>query len=208
MLSGSWPGEIYLFRRKANRTFAAPETIKLGSRALNVGRASAVAAADWDGDGHIDLVIGNIDGEVFLVRNEGGKKLSFAKPVKLSAGGAPIKVAGDAGPCLVDWNGNGKLDLIVGSGSGEVVLFENIGTKEQPQLAKNQVLVSAAPGGQIGRKPNRTWSRTKPAVADWNGDGKLDLIIGDFASLGDGNSRSTHGWVWVYLRKAEGLAAQ
>ena len=43
------------------------------------------------------------------------------------------------------------------------------------------------------------------AVADWNGDGKLDLIVGDFMS---GEERKYHGWVWVYLRKNPAVTAQ
>jgi len=210
MISGSFPGDIYFFKRNADGTFAAPEKLKTKSGAiLNVGHASSVAVGDWDGDGLPDLVIGTIDGSVFKVRNEGTKeKAIFGQAEKLPNISAR---EGDAGPCLADWDGDGRLDLIVGSGSGEVLLFRNTGTAQQPQWSESSVLVSAPPK-QMTRagepkltdpefdNPTRSGRRSKVAVADWNGDGKPDLLVGDFSYAPE---RRTHGWVWVYLRKTQ-----
>jgi hypothetical protein len=41
--------------------------------------------------------------------------------------------------------------------------------------------------------------RTRPSVADWNGDGQPDLLVGDFHS--GGGQGQYHGWTWVYARK-------
>jgi hypothetical protein len=53
-----------------------------------------------------------------------------------------------------------------------------------PLLAPAVELVAAAANhGQAARgKPMRCGGRTKPAVADWDRDGDLDLLVGDFAS--------------------------
>src|SRR5581483_10920953 len=81
------------------------------------GTASAVHAVDWDGDGLIDLLVGDIRGNVYLIPNEGKPKAyAFGKPRQLQAGGKPLRVEGDAGPFAVDWDGDGKIDLLVGSG--------------------------------------------------------------------------------------------
>src|SRR4051812_5570870 len=150
MLSGSWPGEIFLFRGDAKRAFAAPVKLKhKDGKTMNLGgglrkdaggdyvlvagdatfgkddkgqdvivyegekipipegkqggitgTASAVHAADWDGDGVLDLLVGDIGGNVSLVRNEGTKTAyAFGKEQQLMADGKPIKVPhGDAGP--------------------------------------------------------------------------------------------------------------
>lgn len=201
MLSGSWPGEIYLFKRKANGTYAAGEVLKEGSgRRIKVGTASAVALADWDGDKDLDLFVGNIDGAIYYAANEGSStKPQFAKPAKLKAGRTEIKVpGGDAGPAVADWDGDGNLDLLSGSGSGTVVFYRNVDGSAAPNLKEGVELVSAWKDNTF--KPKRSAIRSKIAVSDWNGDGVEDLLVGDFIS--GRNSRDYHGWVWVYLRKA------
>jgi hypothetical protein len=216
LVSGSWPGEIYVFYRKASGTYAAPEKLKdKNGRAIKVGSASAAAIADWDGDADLDLVIGNIDGAVFLLTNEGtAERPAFGSAVKLTARGKAVTAeGGDAGPCLADWDGDGKLDLILGSGSGKVNWFRNVSQGKTPELDASRVLVAEA-GGEFRDaasfdSPKRCGMRTKPAVADWNGDGKADLMVGDFSYFeGRVGQRGRHGWVWVFLRSNEAATAQ
>ena len=181
MLSGSYPGELYWFARKLDGSFAARRMIEReGGAPLkcvrpNIALAIAPAAADWDGDGDIDLVLGNIAGEVLFARNDGTRaKPVFAAPQALECATGPIKVLGDAGPCIADWNGDGVPDLLVGSATGEVVWFENVGSPAGPLLAAPRVLV-AKNAGSVGL-------RAKPSVCDWNADGRADLLVGDFTT--------------------------
>ena len=86
ILSGSWPGEIYLFRRLPDGTFPAGEPLKTAAgKPLNVGSASAPFAFDWDGDGKPDLIVGTIGGDVFLVPNVGTRErpAAGAQPVSM-----------------------------------------------------------------------------------------------------------------------------
>ena len=156
-----------------------------GKEAGITGTASAVHAFDWDGDGVIDLLVGDIGGNVYLLRNEGtAKKHAFGKEQKLLAGGKPLVVAGDAGPFVADWDGDGKPDLLVGAGDGSVTLYRNIGTRKEPKLAAGETLVPpgfAGYGSDVPKEPRRGM-RAKVCVVDWNGDGRLDLLVGDFAS--------------------------
>jgi hypothetical protein len=202
LISGSYPGEIYWFRRKASGAFAKPVTLKRGAAPLNVGRAAAVAVADWDADGDPDLIIGTIDGKVWLVPNEGSKtRPKFRSRRRLKAGDATVAVSGDAGPCVADWDQDGKPDLLVGGAEGEVLWYRNVGTRTKPALAKPETLLPA-----LRKKPplppKRSGLRVKPCVTDWNGDGRPDLLVGDlwFIPPPKPQAPRLHGFVWVYLR--------
>lgn len=149
---------------------------------FTTGTASVVDAVDWDGDGDLDLLVGDIRGRVHLVPNEGtSKAYAFAEPRLLGAGGAPIDVKGDAGPFAADWDGDGDLDLLVGAGDGSVTLYRNDGSAKAPMLVAGVALVGAAEEGEPTTAPRRG-IRAKVCAADWDGDGDLDLLVGDFAT--------------------------
>jgi len=167
---------------------------------LRCGRASAVALADWDGDGDYDLIAGNIEGKLHLFTNVGKKKRpQFSSAQPLVANGEPAMVpGGDAGPFVADWDLDGKKDLVVGSGNGGIYLFRNVGTSKKPilsgslQLINPHSFVPTADAESIGQ-------RAKVCVNDWNEDGKPDLLVGDFTSNSFG--QKYHGYVWLFLRK-------
>lgn len=185
VLSGSWPGEIYLFRRRADGSFAAGEQLTTTTgKPLKVGFEAAPFACDWNGDGKLDLRIGTVGGDVFFVPNVGSKtKPIFGAGMPLAAGGKPIQMEhGDAAPVVADWDGDGKLDLLVGAGDGCVVWYRNEGTSQEPQLAAARILVppSPTPGRDDKARGSADWgTRVKPWVVDWDGDGRLDLLLGD-----------------------------
>jgi hypothetical protein len=59
-----------------------------------------------------------------------GSAIEFAPPVRLKAGGVPIRVEapGYASPCLADVDGDGKLDLLVGQfNQGKIHVFKGLG---------------------------------------------------------------------------------
>lgn len=222
ILTGSISGKVHLFRKKPNGTFAEGETVKkevsslirgLGP-SINLGSGSTVCMADWNGDGKLDLFVGNSSGDVYVMVNEGTpKKPAFSKAEKLKAAGKTVAASGGvAGPFVVDWDADGKLDLLLGCGSGAVTFYRNIGSKEKPELASGVNLVPPLPNGWERDKPflkdpKRSLGSAKVCAADWNGDGKLDLIVGDSSYERQEQVYKSHGWVWVYLRKSDQVAA-
>ncbi len=233
VLSGSWPGELFLFRGRADGSFAAPEMLKdKDGQIINIGggieerrdeegilirgsaewetvdgrtfvtyrgkryestperpiattgTASVVRPADWDGDGDLDLIVGDISGNVHLIPNEGtSKSHAFGKDKQLQAGGQPLRVGSRAGPCVADWDGDGDLDLLVGADDGSVSLYRNTGSAKSPELAAAEQLVPPGEKSSGTRPPveARRGTRSKVCVADWNDDGRLDLLVGDLA---------------------------
>ncbi len=59
----------------------------------------------------------------------------FDLPVAIEANGSPINVGtgGNASPFVVDWNGDGKQDLLLGQYNlGKIRFYENIGENFAP----------------------------------------------------------------------------
>ena len=69
-------------------------------------------------------------------------------------------------PLAVDWNKDGKLDLIVSNASGKILLLINQGTKGNAKSGEGNEL----------NLPFIPYS-SRVLVADWNGDGDDDIII-------------------------------
>lgn len=183
LISGSYPGELYLFKGLGGGKFAPSEQIRQSDgKPIKVGLAAVAYAHDWDADGDFDLLVGDIEGQVHLITNGGSKgKPSYGGATLLKTGNELIKVAGgDAGPSVADWDGDGKFDLLVGTGAGSVVWFRNMGTDQAPQLAASDTLVPEPRQDEAAKRP-APGSRTKVHATDWNKDGKLDLLVGDFS---------------------------
>ncbi len=143
--------------------------------------------ADLDDDGSLDLVSGNFGGTfaLFLGEETGG----FSPEAKwLTAAGSPMQVAAHSDPCLVDWDGDGDLDLLSGSSQGGAFLFPNVGTKAEPKFGAMVTLVEAS-GNHAGDTHFGDSTITAPSsstrvwVDDIDGDGTLDLLIGDSIRL-------------------------
>lgn len=153
---------------------------------VTTGTASTARAVDWDGDGDYDLIVGDIQGNVHLIPNEGtATAYAFGKDRQLEAGGQPLRVMSRAGPCAADWDGDGDFDLLVGADDGSVTFFENTGSAQKPKLAAGTQLVPSGKrtSGREAPKEASHGQRAKICVADWNGDGRLDLLLGDFGRL-------------------------
>jgi hypothetical protein len=192
LVSGSEDGFIYWSRglglRNGVPTFAPPVRLQQLDPPLAVGVLAVPAAADWDGDGDLDLICGNAAGYLEFVENIGTRQAPrFALPVRLEAAGEVIRIqAGYRGsmqgpseskwgyttPAVVDWDGDGLLDILHSDITGQHLWYRNIGTRTRPRLAAPRPI-------RVAGKPLRTVWRTRPLAVDWNGDGLPDYICLD-----------------------------
>ena len=128
---------------------------------------------DWNNDGRKDIVVGDGNGDIYLLLNTG----TDAVPVFAAAALIPntsVGAGGRASPVVVDWNGDGKKDLLVGETYGKVLYFENKGTDASPSFSGSQALKAGGTTLNVGYY-------ARPTVADWDSDGLLDLLVGNDA---------------------------
>jgi hypothetical protein len=146
-------------------------------------------AVDWDGDGHLDLVVGNFSGTFYWFKGLGKGKF-LPKPELIKAGGVPLRVPGaHSDPFVIDLDGDGSPDLVSGCSNGGIYWARNKAPKGKlPDLEPFRPLIK--PGHQVNTdQPLRESDLTGPThatrvwVADVNGDGKPDLIVGDCVTL-------------------------
>jgi len=126
--------------------------------------------ADIDSDGDFDGVFGScrFPGHVYLFKNNGSKTVpNFANDTLL------VDIPGDASqtkPALGDLDGDGDLDLTVGSFNGTLNFFRNNGDKVTPNFNLDSA-GNPFSGLDVG-------SRSAPSFADIDGDGDLDAFVG------------------------------
>jgi FG-GAP-like repeat len=212
LVSGDFFGQVHWFARRPEGGFQAAELLRLSNdEILDAGDASTPLPVDVDGDGTLDLLIGNMAGDLVWARGvpalpsgspdpvqqatladqnacapedepDPSGPLAAARfevPVALLAAGEPIRVErGDAAPGVADWDRDGDLDLVLGAQDGSVVWFQNLGSTGLLQLGPAVELISPLEWGQRGE--GRPDKRVKPALFDWNHDGWLDLVLGDY----------------------------
>jgi enediyne biosynthesis protein E4 len=133
----------------------------LANRHLLIG--AGAAAGDVDGDGLPDLFLASVERPAALYKNNG----RFMFTDVTASSGIDVTGLATTSATFADVNGDGALDLIVGTLGGPVKLWLGDG--------KGQFTDATAAGGVPAG-----YAATTMTLADVDGDGDLDLYVGTY----------------------------
>ena len=139
---------------------------------VDVGTESIPAFGDIDGDGDLDLLIGNkLDprkqstGRLFVFRNNG----SAQQPLFRLADTLDLASSFHYAPALADLDTDGDLDLVLGTWNQGVLIYRNNGSPKEPRWEQDTIATITLTRG----------SNATPALVDIDADGDLDLFVGE-----------------------------
>ena len=160
---------------------------------------SRVTLTDFNGDGLVDLLVGGARGGILAYPNAGTRTKPNYPSAHLvyTSDGLPLDVGWSAAPLAVDWDGDGKIDLLCGAERNRILFYRNASDanpatahRAGTRLPRYELRGFVSAGGRPISLP------TSPVpegggvftmdyypvldAVDWNGDGRLDLLAGGF----------------------------
>lgn len=183
MLAGNEAGQIIYFQNTANPgEFMVLEPENLAYENIDVGSFSTPQLFDLDRDNRPDLIIGEKGGNLNYYRNSGTAENPDFNLVtdslgKINVTDYSVSLDGYSVPCFYRVDG-GPTHLLVGAETGKVHYFTGIDGNLNGKFKASDTLA-----GLIGVEEIKSdyGFRSAPALADLDGDGYPEMIVGNFS---------------------------
>lgn len=167
IVTGTGCGFIYWARGLGEMKFAGLE--QLLDPYLGAGQIFP-ERADMDGDGKDDLLVGSVESGLAIFYGLGNGGFERREAVWL-----PVELRQWAAPCATDLNGDGRLDIALGTFHGYVArLIWDEGT----ETYVHRGYLDGSEPNYKGNVHLKFGNNCKPAFGDVNGDGRDDLVCG------------------------------
>ena len=174
-LVGEFYGTLKFFENTG--TASAPVFIeRMGTanpfNGVDVGITSSPTFTDLDGDGDLDALVGEFDGNLNYFENTG----TASAPVFTARTGTAnpfngVNVGANSNPTFADLDGDGDLDALVGEYLGTLNYYENTGTASAPVFTARTGAANPFDGVEMDLDAT-------PSFGDLDGDGDLDAVVG------------------------------
>ena len=141
-------------------------------------QGAIVRFADITGDGKDEMVVGLADGTIRIFTAAEGGYWADVGELTCAVGGESetVDVGTRAAIEFVDANGDGRTDMLVGTGDGNVLLYLNTSAEGAAAFDAGRYLHDAAGRIKVG-------NRASVSAGDVDGDGLWDMLLG----TADGN---------------------
>ncbi len=141
------------------------------------GQTTMPAIVDIDGDGDADIFVGQVDGTIQYLRNDGSATSpSFTDVVGAGNPFNGVDVGQRSAPTFGDIDGDGDLDCFIGEQNGTVKYYKNNGTNVASSFTN--VVGTSNPLYAVNTFQNAT-----PQLKDIDKDGDLDALVGRFNGI-------------------------
>lgn len=167
MVLGTWSRNVRYYENAGGTGGEAYQVRDTTMVSLPRGSNATPTLGDLDGDGDLDLLVGEASGTINFFRNEGSP--SSPEFTLVTEDFADIDVGRRSVPRLVDVDGDGDLDLMTGRESGGVLLYRNTGSATAASWELDESFQLDIP------------ALSTPTMADLDGDGILDVVTGSTA---------------------------
>lgn len=198
--------QSFLYRNKGNGTFI--EVGLLTGVGLNEdGKTFAgmgVDFADYDNDGHPDIVVTDLSNERYRLFRQNGDDGSFRDVTNTSGVGAASLLFSGWSTRLFDYDNDGWKDLFVAQGHVMDTIEKtapNLRYLQPPLLLRNELgrFVRVVPGESF----QKNWAGRGAAFGDLDNDGDIDVVVGNLGQKAlvlrnDGGNRGN----WLGIRTA------
>ena len=138
MIVGNKNGYVYLYKNPGDPVGHPWQQSIAYFDGVKAGAFSSPALGDLDGDGRAELIVGtggfsSDSGKIFFYRNEG----SVQMPVWKRMSDRVLSIGNDAAVTIVDYDFDGKPDIIACNSEGKIFFFRNVSPGNDLKFVKD-----------------------------------------------------------------------